>query len=109
MLVEVDAAGTVTRARLAFGGMAATPKRAAKTEAALVGQPWTEATVEAAAKRLAEDFTPISDHRASAGYRATVARNLLRGFFDETAVKREPSLVPRHTGTVLSAEELSRG
>ena len=37
--------GTVTTARLAFGGMAATPKRAAAVEAALVGKPWTLETV----------------------------------------------------------------
>jgi xanthine dehydrogenase small subunit len=70
-------AGRVTDARIAFGGMAATPKRAAACEAALTGRPWTEATVRAAAEALAQDFQPIDDMRASAGYRLQAAKNLL--------------------------------
>lgn len=77
-------AGIVTDARLAFGGMAATPKRATAAEAALTGQPWTAATVDAAAEALAHDFTPITDMRASADYRLDAARNLLRRAFLET-------------------------
>lgn len=77
-------AGRVTDARIAFGGMAATPRRAAHAEAALTGQPWTAAAVEAAAAALALDFTPISDMRASAAYRLEAARNLLRRAFAET-------------------------
>lgn len=69
--------GTVTAARIAFGGMAATPKRAAAVEAALLGQPWTEATIETARAAFATDYAPISDMRASADYRLDVARNLL--------------------------------
>jgi xanthine dehydrogenase small subunit len=76
--------GIVRLARIAFGGMAATPKRAAKAEAALVGQPWTAQTIAAAQGALAEDFQPISDWRASAEYRGTVAGNLLRRFFLES-------------------------
>lgn len=68
----------VTGARVAFGGMAGTPKRAAACEAALIGQPWSWATVEAAAAALETDFTPLSDMRASAAYRMTAAQNLLR-------------------------------
>jgi xanthine dehydrogenase small subunit len=74
----------VAEARLAFGGMAATPKRAAHAEAAIVGRPWTEATVEAGMAALSQDFQPISDMRASAGYRLAVARNLLRRLHLET-------------------------
>jgi xanthine dehydrogenase small subunit len=75
--------GTVSAARIAFGGMAGIPKRAAAVEAALVGQRWSEATVRAAMSAFAEDFTPLSDMRASAGYRLETARNmLLRYFFD---------------------------
>ncbi|MDZ4374297.1 MAG: xanthine dehydrogenase small subunit [Phenylobacterium sp.] len=70
--------GCVTEARVAFGGLAATPKRAARFEAALIGQPWTEAGVEPALTALAQDFTPISDMRASAAYRLEAARNLIR-------------------------------
>jgi xanthine dehydrogenase small subunit len=86
--------GVVATVRLAFGGMAATPKRASAVEAALVGQPWTLATVARAETAFADDFTPLTDWRASADYRARVARNLLRRFYleatGETAqLKRE--------------------
>ena len=76
--------GKVTDARLAFGGMAATPKRAAAAEAVLTGQPWTEATVRAAAEALATDFQPIDDMRASAAYRLKAAQNLLIRAFRES-------------------------
>jgi xanthine dehydrogenase small subunit len=81
----VVAGGTIRTARVAFGGMAATPKRAAGCEAALAGQPWNEATCERAAAALVRDFTPLTDMRASAAYRSTVAQNLLRKFRLETA------------------------
>jgi xanthine dehydrogenase small subunit len=77
--------GKVADARIAFGGMAATPKRAAACEAALTGAPWTEASVRTAAEALAQDFQPISDMRASAAYRLQTARNLLLKAFVETA------------------------
>ena len=73
--------GSVTAARLAFGGMAGIPKRAASVEAALIGQPWTLATVEAAAAQMATDFAPLSDMRASAGYRLAAAQNMLIRYF----------------------------
>ncbi|MFN3548863.1 MAG: xanthine dehydrogenase small subunit [Mesorhizobium sp.] len=73
--------GVVRSARIAYGGMAATPKRAKSVEAALVGQPWTLGTVEAAMEAYAADYQPISDMRASAEYRMLVARNLLKRFF----------------------------
>jgi xanthine dehydrogenase small subunit len=70
--------GVVADCRLAFGGMAATPARAAKAEAALKGQPWNDDSVTAAIAALADDFQPLSDVRASAAYRQQVAGNLLR-------------------------------
>lgn len=76
--------GRVEAARIAYGGMAATPKRAKAVEAALVGKPWTEETVEAALSAYEDDFQPISDMRASAGYRMMAAKNLLRRFYLET-------------------------
>jgi xanthine dehydrogenase small subunit len=76
--------GRVTDARVAFGGMAATPKRAAACEAALTGQPWTRETVETAVAALAQDFTPISDMRASAAYRLDAAQNMIRRAFLES-------------------------
>ena len=75
--------GVVEEARIAFGGMAGVPKRASAAEAALVGKPWSEATVEAAAQAMAGDFTPLSDMRASAGYRMLTAQNLLRRYFHD--------------------------
>ncbi|KQT47469.1 FAD-binding molybdopterin dehydrogenase [Aureimonas sp. Leaf454] len=72
--------GVVAEARLAFGGMAATPKRAAMAEAALLGAPFDAAAAERAASKLGEDFTPLDDMRASSAYRLTVARNLLLRF-----------------------------
>ena len=76
--------GRVTDARIAFGGMAATPRRATACEGALVGQPWREATVERAIAAFADDFAPIDDWRAGAAYRRRVAGNLLRRLWLET-------------------------
>jgi xanthine dehydrogenase small subunit len=75
--------GAVTEARVAFGGMAGIPARAPGCEAALTGRPWTEATVEAAAQALAQDYQPLDDLRGSAAYRRTVAANLLRRLWAE--------------------------
>jgi xanthine dehydrogenase small subunit len=69
--------GTITAARVAFGGMAATPRRAAGCEAALVGQPFAERTIAAAAEALKGDFSPMSDVRGSAAYRIEAASALL--------------------------------
>jgi len=82
--VFVNDAGVVGMARIAFGGMAATPKRARAVEAALVGRPWTMDSVEAVLPAFAEDYQPISDMRASAEYRLLAAQNLLKRFFLET-------------------------
>jgi xanthine dehydrogenase small subunit len=77
--------GIVSSARIAFGGMAGTPKRAAHVEKALIEQPWTDATVTAAMQAFGQDYTPLSDMRASAGYRMQAASNmLLRYFLEDT-------------------------
>ena len=73
----------VTAARIAFGGMAGTPKRAAALETALIGTSWSEDSVKASAAALEEDFTPMSDMRASAAYRMETAQNLLLRYFHE--------------------------
>ena len=70
--------GTVVRARIGLGGVAATPLRARATEAALEGRPWTQETVEAASRVLAGEGTPIDDQRASAAYRSAMLGNALR-------------------------------
>ncbi|MBS1017339.1 xanthine dehydrogenase small subunit [Gluconobacter cerinus] len=79
-----NADGIITSVRLAYGGMAATPKRAANAEAALLGRPWDEATLDAVRAAIAQDFTPLTDMRATDWYRRTVAANLLTRFFEET-------------------------
>lgn len=69
--------GRIAAARVAFGGMAATPRRAPACEGALTGQPFSRVTIDAAAAALRTDFTPLSDVRGSADYRLEAAANLL--------------------------------
>lgn len=87
--------GTVASIRIAYGGMAATPKRAAGVETALLGKSWNEATVAAAQEKYAEDFTPLTDMRATAEYRALAAKNLLLRFYVETTGTKAPFQVSR--------------
>lgn len=77
--------GRIVRARIGCGGVAPTPARARRTEAALEGASWTADTAGRTASVLAGEFTPIDDLRASARYRRNVLGNLLRRFFHETA------------------------
>jgi xanthine dehydrogenase small subunit len=94
--MALAADGTVAEICIAYGGMAATPKRAFAVETALVGQPWTEATVEAAMEKYADDYAPLTDMRATADYRALVAKNLLLRFFMETTSSDAPAQVSRY-------------
>jgi len=71
----------VREARIAHGGLAAIPARARQAEAALIGQPWNETTLDAAIAALARDYAPIDDMRASGDYRLRGAGNLLRRFY----------------------------
>lgn len=71
----------ITDARIAFGGMAGIPKRAASAEAALVGRPVSSETIATAATALTNDFSPLSDMRASATYRMQAAQGQLRRYF----------------------------
>ena len=89
--------GQVIEARIAYGGMAGTPKRAISCEAVLLGSPWNSATVEHACAALAHDFTPLSDFRASKEYRLLSAQNLLRKYFIE---QQTPHLETRVTAYV---------
>lgn len=107
LFVTVDERQLVTQARLAFGGMAATVKRATAVESALLGQVWSRESVQRAAASLEKDFTPLTDSRGSAPYRMLVAKNLLTGFFDETVVTRVPNLRHGHTATVQRADEVA--
>ena len=81
--------GVIEDARVAFGGMAAIPKRAKEVETSLIGQPWSLETIEHAQLSFEADFAPISDMRASAQYRALVARNLLKRVYLDHALKSE--------------------
>ncbi|MEM8551305.1 MAG: xanthine dehydrogenase small subunit [Pseudomonadota bacterium] len=90
--------GIVRSAGIAFGGMAATPKRARHAEAALIGEEYTPHAVKAASAALEQDFQPISDLRASAAYRMTVAKNLL---VRDHAERTSRSAQTRLTGPAL--------
>ncbi|NVN65817.1 xanthine dehydrogenase small subunit [Pseudomonas putida] len=89
--------GVVSGVRIAFGGMAAIPKRARACEAALRGKPWDQAAIERACQAMAEDFTPLSDFRASKEYRLLTAQNLLRKYFIE---QQTPHIETRVTAYV---------
>ncbi|WP_176085393.1 xanthine dehydrogenase small subunit [Martelella sp. HB161492] len=80
---------TVKEARIAFGGMAGTPKRASHVEAALAGKPWTEEMIETVRAAFESDFSPLSDWRATSAYRMLTAKNLLTRFFLETTGERQ--------------------
>jgi xanthine dehydrogenase small subunit len=82
--LRLDGAGKIREARLAYGGVAATPVRAVDAERALAGQPWTLASVKKAQGVLAKTFQPISDHRGSAGYREAMVLRLLEKFYFDT-------------------------
>jgi xanthine dehydrogenase small subunit len=79
-MVSVEA-GQIIAARVALGGMAEVAARAPSAEKILLGAPWSQATFDAAATALAQDFKPLSDMRASSDYRMSGAINLLRRFF----------------------------
>jgi xanthine dehydrogenase small subunit len=88
--------GKVTEARIAYGGMAGTPHRAANVEKVLAGQQWNEATLRAGMQTLDKDYKPMSDMRASETYRATIAKNLLHRFFFDTTEPATPTQVYRY-------------
>jgi len=79
--IDLDSSHHVQAARLAYGGVAATPARAKSTEAFLVGKPWSRETIEAALPILAKEFTPLSDVRSGADYRRGLATSLFEKFF----------------------------
>jgi len=97
--IELDGE-TVREVRLAYGGMAAVVRRAAAAEASLVGKVWNETNVAAAQAALADDFKPLTDMRASAGYRMQVAQNLLQRFWLET---RTHDPLPAEATSVFAA------
>ena len=76
--------GTVDTIRIAYGGMAGIPKRASHVEEALAGRPWNSETVDMARAMFENDYTPMTDMRATAAYRMLTAKNLLTRFLLET-------------------------
>jgi xanthine dehydrogenase small subunit len=101
--LELDDDGKITRARLAYGGIAATPVRARAAEDALLGRSWTRESVAAIAGLLARAGTPMSDHRGSAEYRTAMTVRLLEKFLAETTLGRrvgpQPPAVQAHEVT----------
>jgi len=93
--IKIDDNGKVSEFRAAFGGMAGTPMRAKKCEAALIGKDWDEANLNAAQMALASEFSPMTDMRASKEYRMLVAQNLLTKLFIETSA---PDIATRLVG-----------
>ncbi|MUO80165.1 xanthine dehydrogenase small subunit [Agrobacterium vitis] len=87
--LEKDAQARVTTLRIAFGGMAGTPKRARAVEVALMGKVWNQESIDAARAAFDADYQPLSDWRASADYRQLTAKNLLTRFFLETSGERQ--------------------
>ncbi|MGB0848510.1 MAG: xanthine dehydrogenase small subunit [Thiolinea sp.] len=82
--LTLDEKNIVENIRICYGGMAAIPKRATQTENHLRGQTWNQTTVEQAMQVIDQDFTPLTDMRASSDYRMKVAKNLLLKFYLET-------------------------
>jgi xanthine dehydrogenase molybdopterin binding subunit/xanthine dehydrogenase small subunit len=89
-VIDVDERNLVRRARLAYGGVAATPVRAAQTETALLGKPWSEETLREILPVLAAEFAPISDVRGSAEYRRGLVIGLFEKFFRDDEPEAEP-------------------
>ncbi len=87
-LMVLDDCGTVVSARLAYGGVAATPVRAVGAEDALIGAEWRDGDgcVAEARGRLGSAFAPLSDHRGSASYRQRLITGLFDACLAETAV-----------------------
>lgn len=86
-VVDLDEQKMVRHVRLAFGGVAALPSRARKTEAALRGKIWSQETVQSVLPVLEKEFLPISDVRGSAEYRRGLITSLLEKFFDAELIK----------------------
>jgi len=129
--LDLDEQRIVRNVRLAYGGVAATPRRARRTEAALLGRVWSAETVSSVLPTLRTEFTPISDVRGTAEYRSGLIVALLEKFFEEGqapvvqsgsllerrhAVKRAPRWTPPHesahkhvTGEAIYVDDAANG
>ena len=92
--LDLDEAGVVRHARLAYGGVAPTPARAHKAEAALLGQPWSARTVHSVLPLLRQEFSPISDVRGSAAYRTGLIGSLVERFLEDAEEAAAPEQSP---------------
>jgi xanthine dehydrogenase iron-sulfur cluster and FAD-binding subunit A len=90
--IDLDASNTIVHARLAYGGVAATPARAQEVETWLVGKPWQAVTIQDAKTRLKDAFTPLTDVRGSAAYRKMLVANLFEKFFVDMHTQLEEVL-----------------
>ncbi len=90
-VVETDASGIITRARLAYGGVAAMPCRARAAEAYLTGRPWSEETLNGAAAAAAGEFSPLDDVRGSAFYRRGLTAGMLQQFYHDPPWQADPA------------------
>jgi len=105
--VEVDSRGVIRHARLGYGGVAAMPARARKTEEALLGRAWRRETVNEVLPILQAEFTPISDVRGSADYRRALITSLLEKFFCESE-EAKTELQARDASPVRGAQGTAR-
>lgn len=80
-VIDLDEANMVVAAKLAYGGVAATPALAVKAEAGLVGKPWSDETVRAVAAGLRTEFTPLDDVRSGKDFRSELVASLFEKFF----------------------------
>ena len=94
MVTTVDN-GVVTAVSTGFGGMSAFPHAATAFEAALTGKAYTLENLQVAAAALAQDFSPMSDVRASADYRNAVAKNLIERSWYESSLNTTDKPVVR--------------
>lgn len=80
---DFDSGRRISKARLAYGGVAAIPIRAVAAEDALLGQPQESIGQSQVQQLLRSTLKPISDHRGSARYRLALAGSLLEKFATE--------------------------
>ena len=86
----------ITMAKICFGGMAGTPKRATEVEKALLGQPFEPQSFIKASKNINKDFDPLTDVRGSADYRHKAAQNLVMKYGYELTGSFVPNLADRN-------------
>jgi xanthine dehydrogenase small subunit len=83
--LDLGRAGRIERARFAYGGVAAIPKRVVEGEQRVLGRAWDRSSLDRAQDAIGRDLTPLSDHRGSAAYRLALSQSLLEKFWEEAA------------------------